>query len=75
MTDLPYTDAADTSKWAITLGAEGLTPDRQLVYRDNQGQAFAAVHLAFNPDMVHVEQMRESLIEAIRHGLGLKPAN
>lgn len=65
-------DAADVGHWAVQLGADGLTPDVRLVYRDDQGQAFAAVHLAFNPDLVHTDQLRASLTEAIRAGLGLK---
>lgn len=62
MTDLPYTDA------------DGLTPDRHIVYRDDQGKAFAAVHFAFDPSVVKVEEVREALTEAIRRGLGYTPA-
>jgi hypothetical protein len=50
--------AANLSRWAVDLGADGLKPDEEHV--DIAG---ARIHFAFHPDMP--EEMRASVIAAV----------
>ncbi|MER6607337.1 hypothetical protein ABT282_15845 [Streptomyces sp. NPDC000927] len=62
------TGAADTSQWAIDLGADGLEPDNEhtgTLLPD--GKPIARIHYAFAPDMP--EETRTALIEGVLEGL------
>lgn len=56
--------AANTSAWAIDIGADGLEPDneRALVFQVN-GKPFARVHFAFAPDLP--DDARDDLVLTI----------
>ena len=57
------TSAADTSTWAVNLGADGLVPyDGQLTL-DGDDKPFARIHFAFAPDMP--EDMRMALVQGV----------
>ncbi|MFH9072715.1 hypothetical protein [Streptomyces alboflavus] len=57
------TGAADTSEWAINLGADGLVPSTEHEITLNAGRPLARIHFAFEPDMP--EDMRTGLVEGI----------
>jgi hypothetical protein len=44
-------DAADTSEWAIKLGAAGLEPEAHTLSLDGGGRPLVRIHCAFHPDM------------------------
>ncbi|MFI7315183.1 hypothetical protein [Streptomyces hygroscopicus] len=44
-------NAADVSKWAVDLGADGLQPEDHAITLDGDGQPLVRVHLAFHPGM------------------------
>ncbi|MFD6415970.1 hypothetical protein [Streptomyces sp. NPDC060194] len=57
-------DAADTSLWAVQLGADGLEPDEEYALTVNLGEkAGARILFAFDPDMP--EDMRTALVQGI----------
>ncbi|MDF2708153.1 MAG: hypothetical protein K0R62_3805 [Nonomuraea muscovyensis] len=57
------TGAANVSKWAVALGADGLEPyDGQLTL-DGDDKPFARIHFAFDPDMP--EEMRMALVQGV----------
>ncbi|WP_086710266.1 hypothetical protein [Streptomyces antimycoticus] len=43
--------AADMSKWAVDLGADGLQPEDHTITLDGDGKPLVRLHLAFHPDM------------------------
>lgn len=43
--------AADVSKWAVELGADGLEPEDHAISLDGDGKPLVRLHLAFHPDM------------------------
>ncbi|MFJ9037430.1 hypothetical protein ACIRF8_12685 [Streptomyces sp. NPDC102406] len=55
--------AADTSTWAVSLGADGLVPSTEHEITLNAGRPIARIHFAFEPDMP--EDMRTDLVEGI----------
>ncbi|WP_372352666.1 hypothetical protein [Streptomyces sp. KL116D] len=55
--------AADTSRWAVHLGADGLVPSTEHEITLNAGRPIARIHFAFEPDMP--EDMRTDLVEGI----------
>lgn len=54
--------AANTSEWAVDLGADGLQPDEHQITL-GAGKPIARIHFAFEPDMP--DEMRTSLVEGI----------
>ncbi|SFD13095.1 hypothetical protein [Streptomyces aidingensis] len=71
--------AADTSEWAVNLGAAGLEPYRSIGYRVTTGGWAAAVHLAVDPG--YPEEKRAELLaelttafsDVVHRVLGLAP--
>ena len=60
--------AADTSRWAVDLGADGLEPSHEHVITLNadsgsEERPIARIHFAFEPGMP--EEMRTALVEGI----------
>lgn len=55
--------AADVSKWAINLGADGLEPSTEHAISVDAGRPIARIHFAFEPDMP--DEMRTGLVEGI----------
>ncbi|WP_432164902.1 hypothetical protein [Streptomyces sp. bgisy031] len=55
--------AADTSRWAVDLGADNLTPSTEHVITIEAGRPIARIHFAFEPDMP--EDMRTGLVEGV----------
>ncbi|MBZ6085882.1 hypothetical protein KVH15_33405 [Streptomyces olivaceus] len=55
--------AADTTRWAVDLGADGLEPSTEHAITLNAGRPIARIHFAFEPGMP--EEMRTDLVEGI----------
>jgi hypothetical protein len=56
--------AADTSTWAINLGADGLEPsDGHVITIDGDGKPIVRIHFAFEPGMD--DDMRTALVQGI----------
>lgn len=55
--------AADTSRWAIDLGADGLVPFTEHAITLNAGRPIARIHFAFEPEMP--EEMRDHLVAGL----------
>lgn len=63
ITDL-IRDAANTSDWAISLGADGLEPsDEHVITLGADDKPIARIHFAFEPGMS--EEMRTALVQGI----------
>ncbi|WP_112469438.1 hypothetical protein [Streptomyces triticisoli] len=43
--------AADLSKWAVDLGADGLEPENHTLTVDGDGKPLVRLHCAFSPDL------------------------
>ncbi|WP_372344669.1 hypothetical protein [Streptomyces sp. KL116D] len=56
--------AADTSRWAVDLGADDLKPSGERVDIAEDGKALVRIHFAFHPDMP--AELRASVIAAVR---------
>ncbi|WP_329368853.1 hypothetical protein OG896_24885 [Streptomyces sp. NBC_00669] len=57
------TSAADTSKWAISMGADGLEPAGQVLRIGSGDQHLARIYFAFASDVP--ETVRNSVVAAI----------
>jgi len=67
------TNAADTSRWAIDLGADGLEPsDGHALTLMSDGEAFARILLAFAPDVP--DEDRDGLAFGIAEAFGIAAA-
>ena len=55
--------AADTSEWAVELGADGLEPTDVQLTLDGDHKPIARIHFAFEPGMP--EEMRMTLIQGV----------
>ncbi|WP_439947241.1 hypothetical protein [Streptomyces sp. BBFR109] len=55
--------AADVSKWAINLGADGLEPDHHAITIGSKDSPIARIHFAFAPDLD--DDLRNALVEGI----------
>ncbi|MFE5681695.1 hypothetical protein [Streptomyces sp. NPDC056512] len=55
--------AADTSAWAVHLGADALKPSTEHEITIDAGRPIARIHFAFEPDMP--EDMRTGLVEGV----------
>jgi hypothetical protein len=53
--------AADVSRWAVDLGADGLEPSPDVLNLDGDNGPFIRVHFAFDPAMPERERQRFSL--------------
>jgi hypothetical protein len=60
-------DAADTSEWAVNLGADGLEPDERQFEVNAGDKVIARVHFAFDPDMA--DDMRTALVTGLSDAL------
>lgn len=64
------TRAADLSKWAVNLGADGLDPvTGNLNIKDSVGEDRVRIHFAFAPDMDQAtrREIVDRIADAIRH--------
>jgi hypothetical protein len=59
--------AADTSEWAVNLGADGLEPDERQFEVNAGDKVIARVHFAFDPDMA--DDMRTALVTGLSDAL------
>lgn len=59
--------AADTSRWAIDLGADNLVPSTEHEITVGAGRPIARMHFAFDPDLP--EEMRTALVEGVGHAI------
>ncbi|MGW3164798.1 hypothetical protein ACWC9Q_18380 [Streptomyces sp. NPDC001142] len=57
------TGAADTSQWAVDLGADGLEPEDHTLSINGDEKPIARIHFAFAPEMP--DDMRVALVEGI----------
>lgn len=56
--------AANVSRWAVDLGADGLQPsDEHAITLDGDGKPIARIHFAFEPGMP--AEMRAALVQGI----------
>ena len=56
--------AADTARWAVNLGADGLVPSTDhILTLSADGKPIVRVHFAFEPDMP--EDMRTALVQGL----------
>lgn len=55
---------ANTSRWAVDLGADGLEPHAAFVDIAAKGLTGVRIHFAFHPDMP--DGLREAVIDSIR---------
>lgn len=55
--------AADVSKWAVDLGADGLQPDEHAIIIGADEKPIARIHFAFEPGMP--DEMRTALVEGV----------
>ncbi|MEE4598268.1 hypothetical protein V2J94_41605 [Streptomyces sp. DSM 41524] len=55
--------AANTSEWAVNLGADGLQPDEHAITINGGNKPIARIHFAFEPGMP--DEMRTDLVEGI----------
>ncbi|MEV0556288.1 hypothetical protein AB0I27_22900 [Streptomyces sp. NPDC050597] len=58
---------ANTSEWAINLGADGLEPSSDVINLDNPHGPFVRLHFAFHPDMA--EEARQRFVLGVREAL------
>jgi hypothetical protein len=71
--------AADTSRWAVTLGAAGLTPNEPFAVRSTTGGWQVAVQVATNPEIrddAHTRllaEIRTAVDDAVCRVLGMLP--
>lgn len=56
-------DAANVSKWAINLGADGLEPDGHVLTVGSKDKPIARIHFAFAPDLD--SDVRNALVEGL----------
>ncbi|WP_432182075.1 hypothetical protein [Streptomyces sp. NBC_00063] len=60
--------AADTSAWAVHLGADGLAPsDEHQITLDGDAKPIVRIHFAFEPDMD--ERMKNALVTGISQAI------
>jgi hypothetical protein len=59
--------AADTSAWAVNLGADGLQPDERQFDVNAGDKVIARVHFAFDPDMA--DDMRDLLVTGLHDAI------
>jgi hypothetical protein len=59
--------AADVSRWAVQLGADGLEPDERQFEVKAGDKVIARVHFAFDPDMA--DDMRTALVTGLSDAL------
>ncbi|MBQ1122604.1 hypothetical protein [Streptomyces sp. B15] len=50
--------AADVSRWAVDLGADGLQPEDHAISLDGDDTPLVRVHMAFHPDMSDADRQR-----------------
>jgi hypothetical protein len=50
--------AANVSRWAVNLGADGLEPTEHVIDLDNPDGPFVRIHLAIHPDMPEADRLR-----------------
>lgn len=62
------TSAADTSEWAISLGADGLEPDEHSITIGEPGDLAVRVHFAFNPSLD--DGQRAELVRIVASHMG-----
>lgn len=55
--------AANTSEWAINLGADGLQPDEHVITLNGDGKPIVRVHFAFAPGMN--DETRTEIVQGI----------
>lgn len=59
--------AADTSRWAVDLGADGLVPDEHVITIGGE-QTAARIHFAFAPGLD--DGQRAAIVHAVAHHVG-----